>query len=127
MTAGRLLAILIAFVVFMGGAYAAWRLNTDRVGYRRREAQLKQQLSQMRQGIAKYKEKHGRYPRRLDDLVPQHIPAIPVDPFTNSSTNWRLTTEQTVEPNTDFTSSTAQGEIYIVDVHSGAGTPYSTW
>ncbi|MFN0022194.1 MAG: hypothetical protein ACKVP0_28425 [Pirellulaceae bacterium] len=30
-----------------------------------------------------YRRKNGKWPARLDDLVPEFLPAVPIDPFTN--------------------------------------------
>ena len=37
----------------------------------------------LRLGLAaeEYRDRHGRFPKKLDDLVPDYISAVPVDPF----------------------------------------------
>lgn len=86
-----------------------------------REAALRDTLSVMRRAIANYKADTGQYPRSLQDLVPKYIRKIPPDPITTSTTTWRLTTEETVQPSTDFATSTAPAPVtVIIDVHSGA-------
>jgi hypothetical protein len=30
-----------------------------------------------------YRRKHGKWPARLEDLVPEFLPAVPIDPYTN--------------------------------------------
>ncbi|MGI8978155.1 MAG: hypothetical protein ACR2FY_02905 [Pirellulaceae bacterium] len=32
-----------------------------------------------------YRRKHGQWPARLEDLVPEFLPAAPIDPFTNTA------------------------------------------
>lgn len=98
-----------------------------------REAALKQQLAVMRRAISAYYGAHGRYPAKLADLVPQHLPAIPVDPITQAA-DWRVTTEETVQPSTDFQTATAAAPApVVIDVHSSApgtdrnGVPYANY
>lgn len=92
------------------------------------EAQLREALTSIRGAIRAFHEANGRYPHTLDELVPAHLPAIPVDPLTGSSTTWAATTEETVETNTDFTgTASAAPRSVIIDVRSGAGAPWSSW
>ena len=86
----------------------------------RHDEAVKQQVAQMRAAIKAFQADNGRYPRSLEELVPKYLPAIPVDPATKSSTTWRVTTEDVVQPSEDFTGSTPKTESYVVDVHSGA-------
>jgi general secretion pathway protein G len=123
-TPGRWVAIVILFVVFLAGGYTTWRLAEDRKSHIAREAALKTELAAMRKTIAAFRETNGRYPRTLEEAFANRIP---VDPVTHSSTTWRVTTEDAVQPNMDFTTSTSKTESYIIDVHSGAGAPYSEW
>jgi general secretion pathway protein G len=92
-----------------------------------RAAVLRDALASMRGAIAKYRADNGRYPESLQALVPKYLPAIPTDPITNSNTTWRVTTEETVAPNTDFTkgSDAPPARPVVTDVHSGAGAPWS--
>ena len=124
MTPGRWVAIVILFVVFLAGGHATWRLAEDRNDHIAREAELRTQLVAIRKTIDAFHEANGRYPRTLEEAFANRIP---VDPVTHSSKTWRVTTEDAVQPNTDFTTSTAKTESYIIDVHSGAGAPYSEW
>lgn len=85
-----------------------------------RDAVLKQHLAEMRAALARYKADHGRYPHRLEDLVPAYLRRIPPDPITHEA-NWRLTTEETVQPSSDFQSATAPApQSVVIDVHSAA-------
>lgn len=94
----------------------------------RHDAAVKQTLARMRAAISSFQREQGRYPRTLEELVPKYLPAVPVDPATGSAKSWRLTTEETVQPSADFTTATmSQAESVIVDVHSGAGKPYSEY
>lgn len=124
MHAGRWLAIVIAFVVLLAGGYATWRLNRDREAYFAREVALRHQLASMRKAIADFHTANGRYPRSLDELYRGNVP---VDAMTNSSSSWRVITEDAVQPNTDFTTTTTKTESYIIDIRSGARPPYSEW
>ena len=85
-----------------------------------REAVLKQHLGEMRAAIARHKADTGTYPRTLDDLVPQYLRGIPSDPVAKSA-DWRVTTEETVQPSSDFQTSTATATpSVVIDVHSSA-------
>jgi general secretion pathway protein G len=97
----------------------------------RREEALKQNLAQMRRAIAAYHAEHGRYPAALQDLVPKHLPAVPADPLGGE---WRITTEETVQPSSDFQTTTSEAPApVVIDVHSGApgtdrnGVPYANY
>ena len=86
-----------------------------------RDAALKQAVTDMRGAIARFRQDNGRYPHSLAELVPKYLPQIPTDPFTNSSTTWRVTTEETVQPSSDFqTETVASSPSVITDVHSTA-------
>ena len=85
-----------------------------------RDAALKDNLTQMRRALENYKNDKGHYPHALNDLVPAYLRAIPADPVTGQP-NWRLTTEETVQPSSDFTTgATPAPRSVIVDVHSAA-------
>jgi general secretion pathway protein G len=121
----------LLLVVLAGLGYAAYRMQTARVAQDRqaeREAALRGQLATMRAAIKRFREEKKRPPHSLDELTPNYLRRIPTDPMTESFTTWRLTTEETVQPNADFTTSTApKADTYVLDVHSGAGAPYSDW
>lgn len=96
-------------------------------------AVTKQYLAEMRAGIARYKADHGRYPASLDDLLPNYVRVIHPDPLTHA-VDWRVTTEETVLPSTDFQTTTlAPATSVVIDVHSNApgadrnGVPYANY
>jgi hypothetical protein len=125
-TAGRWLAIVIAVFVLLGIGYATVRLGIDRRTYKEHENALRAELHNIRGAIAAFRKANGRYPHTLEELRPTYLRAIPVDPLTREA-NWRLVTEDDVQPNTDFTSSQAKTESFVIDVHSAARPPYSEW
>ncbi|HYK05092.1 MAG TPA: hypothetical protein VE974_25300 [Thermoanaerobaculia bacterium] len=89
---------------------------------------LKETLATMRGAIAAFRKDNGRYPRSLHELVPKYLPEIPVDPATGTPATWRLITEESVQPSSDFTTdSSAAAEPVIIDVRSGGGAPYSNY
>jgi general secretion pathway protein G len=91
---------------------------------------LKDNLFQMRKAIENFHQDHQRYPYSLEELVPRYILRIPADPITKSASTWQVITEETVQPNADFTTSTtgtAAPRPGIIDVRSGAGAPYSNY
>lgn len=81
---------------------------------------LKGNLAQIRAAIAAYQRDHGAYPPSLEALVPRYLRAIPKDPVTLQR-NWRLETEETVQPSADFTTgaNTATQSV-ITNVRSAA-------
>ena len=85
-----------------------------------RDAALKDNLAQMRKAIENYRADKGTYPPTLEALVPDYIRRIPADPITQQ-TNWRVTTEESVQPSADFTTGPAAASTsVVVDVHSAA-------
>ena len=97
-----------------------------------REAALKTNLARIRQAINAYRAANGSYPHALTDLVPRYLSQIPADPFGGE---WRVTTEETVQPNSDFQTATtaAAPPAVIIDVRSNApgtdrnGVPYANY
>jgi hypothetical protein len=82
---------------------------------------MQQTLGTLRTAIAKFCDDNGHGPHSLDELVPRYLTKVPVDPVTNSAKTWRLTTEETVQPSADFSSSTAAPlPPQIIEIHSGA-------
>lgn len=131
---GRLLAIVIGIIMVLGAAYGTRIIRKEKEAHFARAAALKDNLATMRKAIDKFHEDQGRYPRTLQELVPNYIPRIPPDPVTGTATTWRLVTEETVQPSSDFTTGpAAKTETYIIDVQSGAsgkdatGVPFATY
>lgn len=90
---------------------------------RAKEASLQNTLFVLRDVIDQYYADNGSYPENLDVLVEKrYVRSIPLDPFTNSSTTWILTTVDS-----------DQGSAGVFDVHSGSykvslnGVPYNEW
>jgi general secretion pathway protein G len=125
-TAGRWLAIVIAFLVLLGVGYVPWRLAKDRQRFKVKEVSLRDDLSAMRKAIDHFHKENQRYPRTLQELLPKYLRSTPIDPITGKS-DWRVVTEDDVQPNSDFTSSATKTESYVIDVHSAARPPYSEW
>jgi len=118
----RRVVIAVAVVVLAGGAFAAWQHKKQveaRVQQGKREA-LRAELTVMRKAISNFHSDKGRYPHSLEELVPQYLRRVPVDPMTRSA-SWRLTTEESVHVSDDFTASTtSKSESVVIDVHSSA-------
>lgn len=118
---GRRLAIILGVIMILGAAYGARVIRNEKIAHFQRADGVRQNLQTMRKAIEEFRAAEGRYPRDLAELVPKYLRAIPVDPVTRSATTWRVTTEETVQPSSDFTKETApKSEKYIVGVHSGA-------
>jgi general secretion pathway protein G len=118
---GRRLAILLGVIMVLGAVYGTGIIRGERTAHFQRATALKDNLATLRNAIDAFREAEGRYPRTLEELIPKYLRRMPVDPVTHSTSTWRLTTEETVQPSTDFgTATTPKTEKYIVDVHSGA-------
>lgn len=85
-----------------------------------KEAALRQDLFTMRDVLDQHRADQGKYPGSLDELVRAgYLRAVPVDPFTQSSSTW----QQILEP--------VEGGVF--DVYSGSdltgsnGVPYNRW
>jgi hypothetical protein len=122
---GRLLAIGLALIVLLGGAYAYWTLRNDRAIHDTKDASLRIQLTQMRGAIRKFREDKGRPPHSLEELTPDYLRRIPVDPVTGRA-DWKVDTEEVIAPRSDFSATTTPApQSYVIDVHSAAGPPWS--
>jgi hypothetical protein len=119
---GRHLAIGLGVIILLGAAYATHTIHHEKVAHFQRAAALTRTLQTMREAIADFHAREGRYPRALTELVPKDLPRIPTDPVTESASTWRVTTEETVQPSSDFTttSTITKSVPYIVEVRSGA-------
>jgi general secretion pathway protein G len=118
---GRRLAIILGVIMILGAVYGTHIIRREKIRHFQRAVALQDNLASMRKAIDSFHAAEGRYPRTLDELVPKYIRRIPPDPVTGSASTWRVTTEETVQPSSDFLTATApKTEKYIVDVHSGA-------
>ena len=118
--------IELMIVVAMIGILAAiavpmWKNAPDRA----REAVLKTDLHTMRESIDQYFADKAKYPDSLQTLVDEgYMRKLPVDPFTNSSSTWRLIyAGEAGEMSEDLSENDPQGSASpgIFDVRSGAG------
>ena len=118
------LMIVITIIAILGAIaipmYKAVVLTT-------KETVLKDNLREMRRVIDQYTADKKKAPLSLQDLVDAgYFRQLPVDPITNSNSNWEAVTDTAV-------ASPDQTESGIADVHSGSsaisseGTPYNTW
>jgi general secretion pathway protein G len=86
------------------------------------ETILKENLRQLRKLIDQYGADREKLPQSLDDLVPNYIREVPIDPITGEK-DWQVKMDE--DPYS------REGGTGIVDVHSNAagessdGTPYS--
>ena len=79
-----------------------------------KEALLRAHLTQMREALDKYYSDNGNYPYAIHDLVPGHLPTIPVDPFTGRNNTWVVVYEDII------THSGPPPKPGIYDIKSGA-------
>ncbi|HYC61847.1 MAG TPA: hypothetical protein VEK79_20005 [Thermoanaerobaculia bacterium] len=131
---GRLLAIVIGIIMVLGAAYGTRIIRNEKKAHFQRAIALRDNVNTIRKAIDNFHADHGRYPKTLQELVPRYIRRIPSDPVTGSDKTWRVVTEETVQPSSDFTTGpAAKAETYIIDVHSGAsgkdatGVPFATY
>ncbi|MGH9519192.1 MAG: type II secretion system protein [Terriglobales bacterium] len=118
------LVLVIAIIgILLGLAVPQYR-STIRAS---QEAVLRDDLFQMRSLIDQYTMDKQQAPQSLDDLVTAgYLRQLPKDPFTNSSTTWQTSSDDTMM-------SPDQTLSGVNDVHSGAsgtgldGTAYSSW
>ena len=117
------LMIVMAIILILIGIAAG---NYQRSMLRSREAVLKQDLQEMRKAIDNFTMDKQAAPQSLDDLAPQYLHVIPVDPIT-SEKDWVPVVDSVVlTPD--------QASSGITDVHSGSDrvspfekTAYNTW
>ncbi|HZC68920.1 MAG TPA: hypothetical protein VE201_09915 [Nitrospirales bacterium] len=88
-----------------------------------REAVLMRDLFTVRDLLDQHRADKGKYPNSLNDLVKAgYLRAIPMDPFTRSTSTWQEIYEAT---------EATEGGIF--DIHSGSdlvgtnGVPYNEW
>jgi general secretion pathway protein G len=88
---------------------------------RSKEVVLRQNLRAVRDTIDSFHADTGRYPQGLEELVERgYLRAVPIDPYTEASTTWRLIGPQD------------QTQDGVFDIHSSAegtthdGQPLST-
>ena len=84
------------------------------------ERGLRSTLASIRSSIDHYRERHGRSPSTLADLVRDgELRQIPTDPVTHSASTWRVVVEEPVNVD-DFQATSGASAAAIVEVHSGA-------
>ena len=91
-----------------------------------KETALKQNLFTMRAVLDQYYADRGDYPDNLEALVEaEYLRAIPMDPFTKSTTTWTEIYEEQEEGD--------DSSAGVYDIKSGSddvardGTPYKEW
>lgn len=115
--------IVITIIMILAGIAVT---KYEKSVLRSKEAVLKTDLVNMRNAIQQYTLDKEAAPASLDDLVPNYISAIPVDPITRTK-DWKAVSE-------DVLLDPQQTSPGITDVHSGSdqvspfeGTAYNTW
>jgi len=118
----ELMVVMAIIMILIGIAAGMYQRNIQRA----REAVLKQDLQEMRKAIDNYTMDKQAAPQSLDDLVPQYLRILPVDPITNNK-DWTPVVDSVVL-------TTDQASSGITDVHSSServspfeNTPYNTW
>ncbi|SRR5260221_2404831 len=118
----ELLVVISIILILIGMAAGNYRYAQLHA----RESVLKQDLQEMRKAIDHYTLDKQAAPQSLDDLAPNYLHAIPVDPITHAK-DWVPVVESVVlTPD--------QAGSGITDVHSASDkaspfdqTPYNTW
>jgi general secretion pathway protein G len=117
------LLIVISIILILVGIAAG---NYRYAQIHARESVLKQDLQVMRSAIDHYTLDKQAAPQSLEDLAPQYLHAVPVDPITHAK-DW-VTVVDSVVLTPD------QAGSGITDVHSASDkaspfdqSPYNTW
>jgi len=118
----ELMVVMMIILILLGMAAGNYRYAQLHA----RESVLKQDLQEMRKAIDHYTLDKQAAPQSLDDLVPNYLHAVPIDPITHAK-DW-VTVVESVVLTPD------QAGSGITDVHSGSdkaspfdNTPYNTW
>jgi general secretion pathway protein G len=118
----ELMVVMAIIMILIGIAAGMYQRNI----LRSREAVLKSDLQEMRKAIDSYTMDKQAAPQSLDDLAPNYLRVIPVDPIT-SNKDWTPVVDSVVlTPD--------QASSGITDVHSSSdkvspfeNTAYNTW
>jgi general secretion pathway protein G len=118
----ELMVVMAIIMILIGIAAGIYQRNIQRA----KEAVLKEDLQEMRKAIDNYTMDKQAAPQSLDDLVPQYLRIMPVDPITTNK-DWTPVVDSVVlTPD--------QAGSGITDVHSSSdkvspfeNTAYNTW
>lgn len=118
----ELMVVMAIMMILIGIAAGIYQRNIQRA----KEAVLKEDLQEMRKAIDNYTMDKQAAPQSLDDLVPQYLRIMPVDPITTNK-DWTPVIDSVVlTPD--------QAGSGITDVHSSSdkvspfeNTAYNTW
>ena len=123
---GYTLLELMVVVAIVGILVSLAVPNFQQSAMKAKETALKQNLFTMRTVLDQYYADRGDYPDTLESLVEgKYLRAIPVDPFTKSSTTWTEIYEDQEEGD--------DSPAGVYDIKSGSdgvagdGTPYKDW
>ena len=117
--AGFTLIELIVVITIIGILAALATINVRNARIRAEENALRYNLAQIRKAIDDYYADRQKYPPALEDLVPNYMRKIPIDPITKSSDTWVIEQEQPdFDSGGDFSSDYAAPGVY--DIRSGA-------
>ncbi len=134
---GFTLIELIVVVTIIGILSGIAMVNVRNAQRKASENVLRANLTNMRKAIDDFYADKQRYPSGLEELVPNYMRAIPIDPLTKTADSWETIQEDTSDPSSSSTfptssNNTLQAAPGIVDVKSGAegqtmdtNTPYS--
>ncbi|MDH5509670.1 MAG: type II secretion system protein GspG [Nitrospinota bacterium] len=99
-TAERMVLVSLTLVVIIAtGSFAYLRFTEPpEIAIRRSEHRtlVQKDLKRLKTAVESHRAKHGSYPRALEDLAPEFMEAIPIDPwgrlylFYQAGDAWRL-------------------------------------
>jgi hypothetical protein len=81
---------IIGFLLIPGILFPTVFLSSGWVTKKARDAYRETDIRQIQIGLEVYREQYGRYPFSLNELSPQYLPTIPVDPKTNLPYQYQL-------------------------------------
>lgn len=129
--AGFTLIELIVVMTIIGLLAGLATINVRNARIKAEENALKYNLAQIRKAIDDYYADHQTYPPSLEDLVPNYMRKIPVDPITRSADTWEIIHEEPDYDATDWSESYQQPGVYDVrstaegETHDDPPVPYS--
>ncbi len=95
---GFTLIELIVVVTIIGILSGIAMVNVRNAQRKASENVLRANLTNMRKAIDDFYADKQRYPSGLEELVPNYMRAVPIDPLTKTADSWETIQEDTSDP-----------------------------